>query len=312
MQRSNSLPPSADRLRAAFKLDLENGKLFWIEPSGFHKEKVGQEAGCRNGNRWAIRIDGKGYSRSQVILCMVHGVWPGSHVRHLNGDPLDDRPSNLEAAEHRVSAMGKLALESRYSDQIGRTFGQLRLTGIAESRGDGKRLLGNFICSCGNTAVLAIGRVVSGTKQHCGCLTDRGAHRTHGMRYSPEYRSWQAIKARCLDPGNKDYPRWGGKGITVCPEWADSFEAFYAHIGPRPAGTSVDRIDNSKGYFPGNVRWATSLQQARNTSVFTIIETPIGRMPLVDYAENIGLTRGAAHLRMKRGKLEGCSYATTK
>ncbi|MCY1275339.1 hypothetical protein D9M69_464280 [compost metagenome] len=263
--RGHGLPPSAERLRKAFRLDPDQGKLFWADPGGYHREKLDQEAGCLNGSRWVIRIDGKAYSRSQIVFCIVHGIWPGSHVRHLNGDSTDDRPGNLERSERRVSAMGKAALDSRYSEHIGRTFGSLLLAGISESRGDGKRLLGDFICSCGQSVVLPIGRVVGGRRQHCGCLTDRGAHRTHGMRWSPEYRSWQAMKARCLDPGNKDYPRWGGKGITIYPRWVESFEEFYEHIGPRPDGTSIDRIDNTLGYIPGNVRWATRAEQARNT-----------------------------------------------
>ena len=86
----------------------------------------------------------------------------------------------------------------------------------------------------------------------------------HGKRYSPEYSSWMAMKGRCLDPGHKDYPRWGGRGITVCKEWANSFEAFFSHIGPRPSGTSLDRKDNRLGYHPGNVRWATRSEQQRN------------------------------------------------
>lgn len=86
----------------------------------------------------------------------------------------------------------------------------------------------------------------------------------HGMRYAPEYQAWQGMKNRCLDPNHKDYPRWGARGITIFPAWIASFEAFYAHVGPRPDGMTLDRIDNTRGYFPGNVRWATPLEQAIN------------------------------------------------
>jgi hypothetical protein len=89
----------------------------------------------------------------------------------------------------------------------------------------------------------------------------------HGMRYSAEYRSWGAMKWRCLDPKNKDYPRWGGRGVTIHPAWIDSFEEFYRHIGKRPAGASLDRIDNEKGYYPGNVRWASRSEQQRNRTM---------------------------------------------
>src|SRR5690606_2088209 len=74
----------------------------------------------------------------------------------------------------------------------------------------------------------------------------------------------QAMKARCLDEKHKDFPRWGGVGITIAPQWIESFEAFYVDVGPRPPGTTLDRIDNSIGYAPGNVRWAIPKQQAEN------------------------------------------------
>jgi hypothetical protein len=86
----------------------------------------------------------------------------------------------------------------------------------------------------------------------------------HGMRNSREYSTWNAMLNRCCNPRAKDYPKYGAKGIAVCPEWRQSFEVFFSHIGPRPPGTTIDRIDNTKGYEPGNVRWATPRQQARN------------------------------------------------
>ena len=97
----------------------------------------------------------------------------------------------------------------------------------------------------------------------CGCIAV--GKRTHGMRQSKEYRAWQAIKNRCLKPGNKDYPRYGGIGLTVEPEWVDSFSCFLADVGQAPtAEHQIDRIDNTLGYLRGNVRWATKSEQQRN------------------------------------------------
>lgn len=158
------------------------------------------------------------------------------------------------------------AIANRYGSRVGQKIGSLMFVALSDKRGDNNRLFGKFSCDCGTVIEFAAGRVLNGHRTHCGCLTDRGAHRTHGMRYSPEYSSWQSMKARCLDPDNKDYPKWGGRGITIYPEWVSSFEAFYAHIGARPEGTTIDRIDNSKNYEPGNVRWATAEEQQRNRS----------------------------------------------
>lgn len=172
------------------------------------------------------------------------------------------------AAAHRSTNV----LE-RYSGLIGESFGLLTFSKIAERRGDNNRVFGKFVCQCGNSTELPVSRVLSGSvRLHCGCMTDRGKSRTHGMKGSPEYSSWSAMKSRCLDKNCKDYPRWGGAGITIFQEWADSFEAFYAHIGPRPSGTSIDRIDTTKGYEPGNVRWATQREQCVNRINTWVVE----------------------------------------
>lgn len=88
----------------------------------------------------------------------------------------------------------------------------------------------------------------------------------HGRTDSAEYRAWTDIKTRCYNRKYKDWPHWGGRGITVCDEWLNDFAAFFAEVGPRPTGGrySIDRRDNSRGYEPGNVRWATDSEQNRN------------------------------------------------
>jgi hypothetical protein len=168
--------------------------------------------------------------------------------------------------------MGSDVITNRYASRAGEKVGSLTFLGLAAATGDGGRALGEFRCVCGKIVNLPAGRVLNAkARQHCGCLTDRGAHRTHGMHGTPEYSSWQAMKNRCLDPNNKDFPRWGARGVTVCDEWASSFESFFAHIGPRPNGTTLDRIDNLRGYEPGNVRWATPQQQQINRSTNWIV-----------------------------------------
>lgn len=88
----------------------------------------------------------------------------------------------------------------------------------------------------------------------------------HGLSQTAEYRCWQQIKARCLNPEHSAYPDYGGRGVTICPEWVSSFETFCAHVGPRPSPKhSLDRFPNNDGsYEPGNVRWATADEQNRN------------------------------------------------
>jgi hypothetical protein len=117
---------------------------------------------------------------------------------------------------------------------------------------------------------LASGSLRSGNNVSCGCLRKQlNPVRTllHGhtrdLKKSREYQSWTAMKGRCFRPKDANYKYYGGRGITVCDRWL-KFEDFLVDVGIRPAGTTLDRIDNDKNYEPGNVRWATPEVQSRN------------------------------------------------
>lgn len=146
-------------------------------------------------------------------------------------------------------------------EMIGKKFNMLLV--LKElGRCKNSRMLYLCKCDCGNKVkVYGVALRTSGTKS-CGCL--RKGNGTHLMRYTSEYNIWRHMKGRCLNPKNKRYPLYGGRGISVCDKWL-KFEGFYEDMKDRPSPDhSIDRIDNSKGYSLANCRWANQSQQCRN------------------------------------------------
>jgi hypothetical protein len=123
----------------------------------------------------------------------------------------------------------------------------------------------------------------------------------HGMANTPEYKAWEDMKQRCADP--RKYPYHAGKGIAVCPEWAESFESFFSYIGLRPSPFhSLDRFPNREGnYEPNNVRWATISEQNSNTSRNVYLEHDGLRMTIAQWTRHLGWERGRIQGRLKKG-----------
>lgn len=162
-----------------------------------------------------------------------------------------------------------------FIDMTGHQFGRLHAIGRAPNKSG--NTMWECQCECGKCVTVAAGHLRSGHTVSCGChraeltVERNRASSTHGMTAAPVYSAWVAMKMRCTWEGHpRDWPNYGGRGITVCPEWVTSFEAFYAYIGDHPGSEySLDRIDVDGNYEPGNVRWATASEQATNRRLRT-------------------------------------------
>jgi len=160
----------------------------------------------------------------------------------------------------------------RFIDLSGQLFGMLKVEGLVRFHEKNKQAVWACLCQCGNRAEVLGNSLRSGHTRSCGCLNEPAtlaAKVTHGQsrngRQTALYRAWAGMKNRCLNPNYHAYRHYGGRGISVCDEWLNSFDAFATEVGPHPGkGYSLDRINVDGNYEPGNVRWATAAEQANN------------------------------------------------
>lgn len=128
-----------------------------------------------------------------------------------------------------------------------------------------------------------------------------GQFKKHGMHGTKEYRAWQNMKLRCLDPDNHGYKDYGGRGITICDEWKGSFISFFKSVGLAPSKKhQLDRIDNEGNYEPGNCRWATSHQQRINQRKSLAVRYGVPHTDMKELAKKHGLSYWALQSRLKR------------
>lgn len=183
-----------------------------------------------------------------------------------------------------------------------RQFNRWRVISLADI--PGRRKFWRCECTCGTIANVAAGHLLSGASQSCGCLrkeASSAANKTHGQSETPTYAAWSRMRDRCLNPNNPKYPRYGGRGITVCARWSD-YEAFLADMGEKPEGRfSIDRKDNDGGYSPENCRWATDQQQARNKSNTRILALNGVSKTLTSWAKDSGIGVSTLWNRLNKG-----------
>lgn len=161
-----------------------------------------------------------------------------------------------------------------FNDLSGQTYSNFKV--LLRAPNNGNRVAWYCLCACGNTHVVESRNLVNGSVQSCGCLSNHlrsvNSPTKNGNPDNPAYKPWAMMKQRCYNPNYSHYMYYGGIGITVYQPWVDSFEEFVSYMGPRPDGYTLDRIDSTIGYYPGNVRWASRATQVYNRNYTRLYE----------------------------------------
>lgn len=196
---------------------------------------------------------------------------------------------------------------ARTQDLTGRTFNALTVLYRAENRGH--KVMWHCKCACGREIDVWQSHLKEGQKS-CGCMTKQlisESSKTHGESNTRLYSIWHRMRDRCNNPRQKDYDRYGGRGIQICEEWND-YEAFkrwaiqagYDENAPFMQCT-IDRINNNKGYSPDNCRWATAKEQANNRSSNHWMTYHGETHNMSEWADITGIDKVTIMSRLRRG-----------
>lgn len=193
---------------------------------------------------------------------------------------------------------------------IGLVFG--KLTVLSESgRSKDKQKMYLCRCECGKEKIVIAGNLRKGNSTSCGCARKNKCSARmsflnfrHGESKTKLWKTWKGVVERTTIKNSSHYNRYGGKGIGIYSDWM-VYENFARDVGFPPSDLhSIDRIDNSKGYFPGNVRWATMKEQAsnRSTNVFVLVDEE--KMILSDAAKKLKISKSSASRWVRSGRLK--------
>ncbi len=194
---------------------------------------------------------------------------------------------------------------------IGKKFGRVTVIDDAPSHfqpsGQRKRCVVGR-CDCGKVKKFRATALRSGMATSCGCFKVEMAG-THTLKHggaingthTRTYKSWVHMKDRCLNPRNKSYKDYGGRGISICGRWLNNFPAFMEDMGEKPAGLMLERKNNNGNYEPSNCRWATRKEQNSNKRVSLLIKYRGETKTATQWERDLGLPKNRIVARMKRG-----------
>jgi len=191
-------------------------------------------------------------------------------------------------------------------DLTGQKFGRLKVIG-EEGRGKDGQIRWKCKCDCGKITVVQSHHLRRGNIKSCGCLNQE-VKTKHGMSSKKNkqriYRIWESMKARCFNINHRHYNRYGGRGITICDEWKNDFQAFYdwAMSNGYQDNLTIDRINNDGDYEPENCRWVTYEEQNNNTRQNVTITLNGETHTVAEWVRITGIPRNTIIYRLKNGK----------
>lgn len=196
---------------------------------------------------------------------------------------------------------------SKKLDLLGQRFGRLVVIDSAPNKkckGGQTKTVWKCKCDCGNFCYVTTQELRKGDTVSCGCYaSEQKKIRSiiHGQRYSRPYKIWSDMKARCFNPKENGYHNYGGRGITVCDEWLDSFENFYDWVKQSnyKDNLTLDRIDTNGNYCPENCRWSTKEEQANNTRRNFYIKYNEETHTLAEWGRILNVPPGLIRYRLK-------------
>lgn len=193
-----------------------------------------------------------------------------------------------------------------FRDLTGKRFHRLVACSFTSQHiGAQQRVVWLCRCDCGNDVSVFASNLTQGYTLSCGCWRHEfpRANKTHGQTRTQLYTVWASMRSRCENSTVRSYMNYGGRGITVCSEWRQSFAAFARDMGPRPSPKhTIERIDNFGPYSPSNCRWATRVEQGANKRNNRLLTWRGQRMTMSQWSRSTGITVSLLHDRlMKRG-----------
>lgn len=185
----------------------------------------------------------------------------------------------------------------KFIDLTGQRFG--RLVAVTRAANRNGKVYWDCACDCGNSTTVNGRFLRESLQKSCGCINAEKS--LHGMRNTHEYRAWKHAKSRCYNPNVDMYPRYGGRGITMCDEWRESFHAFFADMGRCPDGLTLNRIDNDGPYAPWNCEWASNRVQCTNRRTNVRVTHNGKTQTAMEWSEELGISYSMLRRRLKEG-----------